>query len=734
MIFFLKKSPIFLKLDKNNIIFINDKKIYLDNWSLTIIQFCEFLNINIPRFCYHDKLSIAGNCRMCMVELKSSFKPVIACATSLMRNMHIYTTSFFVKKARENIPEFLLINHPLDCPICDQGGECDLQDQAIIYGSDRGRFKEIKRSVQDLFMGPVVKTIMTRCIHCTRCIRFSEEIIGNYSIGRLGRGDITEIGTYLKRPFIDELSGNIVDLCPVGALTSRSYAFKARPWELKSIESIDIFDSLGSNIRVDIKGNEIMRILPKRNDFLNEEWITDKIRFSYEGLKKNRLVYPMLRLNKNEPLQIYSISFFFNTLFSRLISFYNLNKNNNWQKLIKIELSNYFSSANDYFIVYNLFSFLGINNIQLNSMLLTFMNIDFRSNYLLNSSLNQFESCSTYLFNNINLKKENPILNSRIKKIKIHKGNSINIGYIGFNIDLNYDFIHLSNSFFTYFSILEGKHFYSLKIFNENEIIQIVNGLATYKFNMISNINFKSYINKQNINFSTVFPNASSITMADLGYLNDNNNNYLNVINNKIFYLYNKELDMNNANLQLLNYSNSDELIYHGTNINESIKKYTTFLIPSTSFFETQSFFSNTLGFVQSTSQVISLTNNFYSISSLFLNLDRYLLSYDSLFKNISTEYIFFASVYIQKLYNFKFNIFFPLHNVNSFFESFNININYIENTNYIDNSLYLNYVIDYYKTDNVSIYSETLQKCSLLLNQSKNNFFKNLIEFEYIM
>jgi len=311
MMSFFKKSPIFLKLDKNNIIFINDKKIYLDNWSLTIIQFCEFLNINIPRFCYHDKLSIAGNCRMCMVELKSSLKPVIACATSLMRNMHIYTTSFFVKKARENVLEFLLINHPLDCPICDQGGECDLQDQAIIYGSDRGRFKEIKRSVQDLFMGPVVKTIMTRCIHCTRCIRFSEEIIGNYSIGRLGRGDVTEIGTYLKKPFIDELSGNIVDLCPVGALTSRSYAFKARPWELKSIESIDIFDSLGSNIRVDIKGNEIMRVLPKRNDFLNEEWITDKIRFSYEGLKKNRLIYPMLRLNKNEPLQVYSISFFF---------------------------------------------------------------------------------------------------------------------------------------------------------------------------------------------------------------------------------------------------------------------------------------------------------------------------------------------------------------------------------------------------------------------------------------
>jgi NADH dehydrogenase (ubiquinone) Fe-S protein 1 len=731
---FFKKSPIFLKLDKNNVIFINDKKIYLDNWSFTIIQFCEFLNISIPRFCYHDRLSIAGNCRMCMVELKSSLKPVIACATSLMKNMHIYTTTFFVKKARENVLEFLLINHPLDCPICDQGGECDLQDQAVIYGSDRGRFKEIKRSVQDLFMGPVVKTIMTRCIHCTRCIRFSEEIVGDYSLGRLGRGDITEIGTYLKKPFLDELSGNIVDLCPVGALTSRSYAFKARPWELKSIESIDIFDSLGSNIRVDVKGNEIMRILPKRNDFLNEEWITDKIRFSHEGLKKNRLVYPMLRINKNEPLQIYSISFFFSTLFGRLINFYIQHKNNQLEKLVKIELSDYFSSASDYFIIHNFFSFLGINNIEYHSLLSTYINIDFRFNYLLNNNLSSFENSNTYLFNHINLKKENPVLNSRIKKVKMNKGNNITIAYIGSNINLNYDFVHLSNSFFTYFSILEGKHFFSTKIFKKNEFIQIINGLNIYKSNILSNINLKSFLREYNINLSTVLPNSSAVTIADLGYSNSISDHYIINNNNKIYYLYNKELDIHNKDKQLLNYSNADELIFHGTNINEEIKKYTTFLIPSTSFFESKLLFSNNLGYVQSTSQAISLTNNFYSVFSLFLNIDKYLLSYDELLKNIPTKYLFVASIYIQKLYNSKFNIFFPLYNVHSYFKIVDIDVKNLNKNHKISYNYYSDYIIDYYKTDNVSIYSETLQKCSLLLQQSKNNFFKNFTKYEYIL
>lgn len=217
----------------NNYIFINNKKINVPDWSWTVFQLCDSLDIKIPRFCYHEKLSIAGNCRMCMVEITSSLKPVISCATSLSDGISILTNSSLVKKAREGVLEFLLINHPLDCPICDQGGECDLQDQTIIYGSDKGRFSEVKRSVEDKDVGPIVKTIMTRCIHCTRCVRFFEEVAGNPMLGTMGRGRDTEISTYLVSTFLNsDISGNVVDLCPVGALTSKPYSYRTRGWRI----------------------------------------------------------------------------------------------------------------------------------------------------------------------------------------------------------------------------------------------------------------------------------------------------------------------------------------------------------------------------------------------------------------------------------------------------------------------------------------------------------------------
>ena len=256
-------------MTNNMFVSINKKRIEVKDSSMTVFQFCESLDIKIPRFCYHDKLSIAGNCRMCLIEVEGSPKPLIACATSLGNNMSILTSSVLVKKAREHVLEFLLINHPLDCPICDQGGECDLQDQSIVYGSDKGRFVELKRSVEDKDLGPLVKTVMTRCIHCTRCVRYMDEVAGDGVLGTMGRGKDTEIGTYLKTNLMSEISGNVIDLCPVGALTSKPYAFTGRPWELSSVESIDIYDSLLSSIRIDLKGSEIMRILPKQNKNIN---------------------------------------------------------------------------------------------------------------------------------------------------------------------------------------------------------------------------------------------------------------------------------------------------------------------------------------------------------------------------------------------------------------------------------------------------------------------------------
>ena len=261
----------------------------------SVLQACEKVGVEIPRFCFHERLLVSGNCRMCLVEIEKQIKPVASCAMPVMPNMNIFTDTPLVKKAREGVLEFLLLNHPLDCPICDQGGECDLQDQAMLYGSDRSRFYETKRGVEDNNYGPLVKSIMTRCIHCTRCVRFATEVAGVPTLGTTGRGVDTEVGTYIEQTFKSELSGNIIDLCPVGALTSKPYAFTARPWELQHTESVDVHDALGSNIRIDSRGTEIMRIIPRLHEDLNEEWISDKARFSYDGLKSQRLMEPMVR-------------------------------------------------------------------------------------------------------------------------------------------------------------------------------------------------------------------------------------------------------------------------------------------------------------------------------------------------------------------------------------------------------------------------------------------------------
>ncbi len=261
----------------------------------TVLQACEAAGIEIPRFCYHERLSIAGNCRMCLVEIEKSPKPVASCAMPAGDGMVVKTNTPMVEKARNGVMEFLLINHPLDCPICDQGGECDLQDQAMAYGFDRGRFHENKRAVADKELGPLVKTSMNRCIHCTRCIRFITEVAGVEELGATGRGENMEVGTYVEKALSSELSGNIIDLCPVGALTSKPYSFVARPWELRKTETIDVMDAVGSNIRVDSRGSEVLRVLPRVNEQINEEWISDKTRFACDGLKRQRLDRPYVR-------------------------------------------------------------------------------------------------------------------------------------------------------------------------------------------------------------------------------------------------------------------------------------------------------------------------------------------------------------------------------------------------------------------------------------------------------
>ncbi|WP_137178639.1 NADH-quinone oxidoreductase subunit NuoG [Roseomonas sp. AR75] len=263
----------------------------------SVLQACEAAGKEIPRFCYHERLSVAGNCRMCLVEVEKAPKPIASCAYPVADGMVVKTDSPMVRNARRGVMEFLLINHPLDCPICDQGGECDLQDQAVAYGMDHSRYREPKRVVKDKYMGPLIKTIMTRCIQCTRCVRFSAEVAGTSELGGTNRGENMEIGTYVEKALTSELSGNLIDICPVGALTSRPYAFVSRPWELRKTDSIDVQDATGTNIRIDTRGPEVLRILPRINDDVNEEWMADRGRFSFDGLKRKRLDRPWLRVD-----------------------------------------------------------------------------------------------------------------------------------------------------------------------------------------------------------------------------------------------------------------------------------------------------------------------------------------------------------------------------------------------------------------------------------------------------
>ena len=290
-------------MSDTRLIKVNNREVEVPS-NLTLLQACEAAGEEIPRFCYHERLSVAGNCRMCLIEVKGGPpKPVASCAQNV-RDLRpgpdgappeIFTNTPMVKKAREGVMEFLLINHPLDCPICDQGGECDLQDQAMAYGRDGSRYEENKRAVEEKYMGPLIKTIMTRCIQCTRCVRFATEIAGVDDLGLVNRGENAEITTYLEKAVESELTGNLIDVCPVGALTSKPYAFNARPWELRKTESIDVMDAVGSNIRVDARGREVLRILPRLHEDVNEEWIADKSRFVWDGLRRQRLDRPYIR-------------------------------------------------------------------------------------------------------------------------------------------------------------------------------------------------------------------------------------------------------------------------------------------------------------------------------------------------------------------------------------------------------------------------------------------------------
>ena len=405
----------------------------------TLLQAAEAAGAEIPRFCFHERLSIAGNCRMCLVEVKGGPpKPAASCAMGV-KDMRpgpngelpeIFTNTPMVKKAREGVMEFLLINHPLDCPICDQGGECDLQDQAMAFGVDSSRYQENKRAVEDKYIGPLVKTIMTRCIHCTRCVRFTTEVAGISELGLIGRGEDAEITTFLEQAMTSELQGNVIDLCPVGALTSRPYAFQARPWELTKTETIDVMDAVGSAIRVDTRGREVMRILPRVNEEINEEWISDKTRFVWDGLRTQRLDKPYIR--ENGRLRPASWPEAFGTIKAKV-------EGTTASKIGAI--AGDVAAVEEMWALKKLIADLGSNNLDCRQDGLKLDPADGRASYLFNTTIAGIEDADALLIVGANPRFEASVLNTRIRKR--WRMENFSVGVVGENVDLRYGYTYL---------------------------------------------------------------------------------------------------------------------------------------------------------------------------------------------------------------------------------------------------------------------------------------------------
>lgn len=422
---------------------VNGKEVEFEQ-GMTVLQACEIAGAEVPRFCYHERLKIAGNCRMCLVQVEGGPpKPAASCAMPAADGMVVHTDTPMVKKAREGVMEFLLINHPLDCPICDQAGECDLQDETIAYGKGNSRYDEHKRAVKDKYMGPLVKTQMTRCIHCTRCVRFLDDVAGVHELGAVGRGEHMEITTYVEKSLTSELSGNIIDLCPVGALTSKPYAFKARPWELRKIETIDVMDAAGSNIRVDVRGTEVMRILPRLNEDVNEEWISDKTRFACDGLKLQRLDRPYIR--KNGKLEAASWEEALELVGSKL-------KKAGAEKSAAIMGD--LADCESMLALKELMLELGSHNIDCRQDGAKIGEGD-RGSYLFNSKISGIENADAILIIGSNPRWEAPIINARIRKAWT-KG--MKVAYIGQELNLNYKAIHLGEEASILEDILAGKN------------------------------------------------------------------------------------------------------------------------------------------------------------------------------------------------------------------------------------------------------------------------------------
>jgi NADH-quinone oxidoreductase subunit G len=566
---------------------INGKEIEFEK-GMTVLQACELADVEIPRFCYHEKLSIAGNCRMCLVELEKSPKPIASCAMPAAEGMNIKTNTTFVEKARKGVMEFLLANHPLDCPVCDQGGECDLQDQSLYYGVDKSRFVENKRDVKEKYMGPLIKTQMTRCIHCTRCVRFATEVAGVPEIGAIGRGENMEITTYLEKSMESELSANVIDLCPVGALTSKPYAFEARPWELNKTESVDVMDAIGSNIRVDTYNWEVKRILPRLNNEINEEWISDKTRYSCDGLLKQRLDVPYIK--KNNKLQKSSWDEAINLLVDKIHS---------------VQPNEIAGHIGDMINMENALSFKKFFNI-LKSENLEFreknfyINSDEKMNYIFNTSIAGIEDADLILLVGTNPRHEASILNARIRKTFVKK--KIPIFSIGNPGDLTYEYKIIGDSTEDIKKIVNKEHDFSQKISSAKKPIIIIGESALelksggYIFEELKKFLIKNNLINENWNgLNLLVQNASTVGLLDLKILRDKekSSSFFGDLKDKKFKLL-YLLGSDNLEFQ----KNDEFIVYQGSHGDRGAE-VADLILPSAAYTEQNGLYENLEGRIQ---------------------------------------------------------------------------------------------------------------------------------------
>ncbi|KAA8547686.1 hypothetical protein F0562_004115 [Nyssa sinensis] len=552
---------------------------------MTVLQACEVAGVDIPRFCYHSRLSIAGNCRMCLVEVEKSPKPVASCAMPALPGMKIKTDTPVAKKAREGVMEFLLMNHPLDCPICDQGGECDLQDQSMAFGSDRGRFTEMKRSVVDKNLGPLVKTVMTRCIQCTRCVRFATEVAGVQDLGMLGRGSGEEIGTYVERLMTSELSGNVIDICPVGALTSKPFAFKARNWELKGTESIDVTDAVGSNIRIDSRGPEVMRILPRLNEDINEEWISDKTRFCYDGLKRQRLNDPMIRGADGR----------FKTVSWRDALAVVAEVAHQVKPEEIVGIAGQLSDAESMMVLKDFLNKMGSNNVwsEGNGM---HPNADLRSGHLLNSTMSGLEKADIFLLVGTQPRVEAAMVNARIRKTV--RATQAKVGYIGPATDFNYDHQHLGTGPQTLIEIAEGRHSFCSALLNaKNPAIIVGAGIFERNdkdaiFSAVETIAKHGKIIRRDWNgLNVLLLNAAQAAALDLGLVPESGKS---IESAKFLYL----MGADDVNLEKL--PSDAFVVYQGHHGDRNVYRANV-IFPAAAFSEKEGTYENTEGRAQQT-------------------------------------------------------------------------------------------------------------------------------------